>query len=159
MLHPSRGDRPLDPRTPTQFLNPTRTNLLARTYVRAREGESAPAAGSRCAGSARVVQLVEPVARVERRDLVGVTESRHVEDGVHEVVDVEVARDHRLTEVNELGRGCAQDVDAQYVSGLGVDEQFEQSGAVAGDLATGKLAAACEAGDVRDPPLGHLAPP
>src|SRR5262249_34731685 len=79
------------------------------------------------------------------------------EDGVHEVVDVEVARDHRLTEVNELGRGCAQDVDAQYVSGLGVDEQFEQSGAVAGDLATGKLAVACEAGDVGDRRLGQLA--
>src|SRR5262249_23817010 len=61
------------------------------------------------------------------------------------------------TDVNELSRGRAQNVDPQHVPGLGVDEQFEESGAVARDLATGELAVACEADDVGNRRLGQLA--
>src|SRR6202023_1436576 len=62
-----------------------------------------------------------------------------VEHRVDEVVDRSAERQHRLTDVDQLARPLADDMDAEQLPGLAVKDQLQQPGDVAEDLAAGDL--------------------
>src|SRR5215207_7695668 len=97
------------------------------------------------------------VGGIERRHLVGLGEGGVVEDDGDE--EVEAARadgHHRLADVDELGGACADRVDAEYRTVLGIDEQLEHAVLVAGHQAARELAVACDSHHVGRRVVGQL---
>ena len=88
----------------------------------------------------KLAERAQLVHHVQRRHLVGLGESRVVEDGVDEVFDGSAATHHGLADVHQLGGVRAEDVNAEQLQILGRDEQFEHAVRVARDLAAGQLA-------------------
>ena len=70
------------------------------------------------------LKYAEPVDAVERRHFVALRQGRIIEHGVDEVVDFTVERQHRLTDVDQLARPFADDVDAEQLAGLAVKYQL-----------------------------------
>src|SRR6202171_1046270 len=81
----------------------------------------------------------EPVDAVEGGDLVAFRQGGVVEHRVDEVVDRSAERQHRLTDVDQLARPLADDMDAEQLPGLAVKDQLQQPGDVAEDLPAGDL--------------------
>ena len=59
------------------------------------------------------VSVAHAVIRVERRDLVALGERRIVEGVLDEIVDGAAEVQHRLADVDQLGRALADDVSAE----------------------------------------------
>src|ERR1700730_3206863 len=81
----------------------------------------------------------EPIDAVEGRHFVAFRQGGVVEHRVDEVVDRSAERQHRLTDVDQLARPLADDMDAEQLPGLAVKDQLQQPGDVAEDLAAGDL--------------------
>src|ERR1043166_6401294 len=87
----------------------------------------------------------ELVDAVEGGGLVALGERRVVEDRVDEVVNRALQGHHGLADVQNLGRALADDVDAEYLARLAVEDDLQASGGVAAYLAAGYLAVVCDA--------------
>src|SRR6202047_4770992 len=98
----------------------------------------------------------EPVDAVEGGPLVAFRERRVIEHRVDEVVDRAAEREHRLTDVDQLARTLADDVDAEQPAGLAMKDQLQEPGYVAEDLAAGDLLVARLADLVGCRGLGQL---
>src|SRR6185436_15141425 len=81
----------------------------------------------------------ELVQAGQRGDLVALGERRIVEDVIDEVAHRTSERHHGLADVYELGRAFADDVDAQDLPRLLMEEQLEPARGVANDLAARDL--------------------
>ena len=93
---------------------------------------------------------------VECGDFVGFGEGGVVEDGVDEVGDGAAVAHDGLADVDEFGGVFAHDVYAEECGGGGVEDEFEESGFVAGDGASGDFAVAADADFVGDAFLGEF---
>src|SRR5687768_18111123 len=80
-----------------------------------------------------------PVDSIQRRHAVTFRQGWIVEDGVHEVVDHTVIGHNGLTDMNELGRAVPDGMDAQELSRLVVEEQFQHADLVADQLSPGNF--------------------
>src|SRR5215469_13020751 len=70
------------------------------------------------------LEYAEPVDPVECRDFVTFREGRVIEYRVDEVVDFPTKRQHRLTDVDQLARPFANDVDTEQLAALAVKNQL-----------------------------------
>ena len=93
---------------------------------------------------------------VERRGLVALGERRVVEDGVHEVVHRAAERHDRLADVQQLAGALADDVHAEDLARLAVEDQLEAAGGVAANLAAGDFAVVGQADFVGHVLVGQL---
>src|SRR5262249_61806424 len=84
------------------------------------------------------------VVRVERRDLVALGQRRVVEHRPEEVIDPPAETQHRLPDVDQLGRARADRVNAEQPPVLTMEEHLEEPAVVAEDLAARDLSIACE---------------
>ena len=65
-------------------------------------------------------KYTEPVDAVERRHLVAFRQGRVIEYGFDEVIDFSTERQYRLTDMDQLARPFANDVDAEQLTGFAV---------------------------------------
>ncbi len=83
---------------------------------------------------------VQAAEAVEGRGFVALGESGVVEDGVDEVVDG-AAEDHDgLADVDQLAGAFADDVHAEHLARVAVEDELEAAGGVAANLAAGGFA-------------------
>src|SRR5262247_1016284 len=81
--------------------------------------------------SGSVSQLIQSI---QRRDLVGFGERRIVEHGVSEVLDRRARVHNRLSDMNELRRPLADDVDAEQLQTPRIKQELQPPGLVAENL-------------------------
>ena len=96
------------------------------------------------------------VRGVVRGHLVALRERRVVEHRLEEVVESAAERQHRLADVDQLGRLRAHAVDAEQRARLAVEDHLEEAAVVAEDLPAGDLRVARDADFVGDLLLGEL---
>jgi hypothetical protein len=70
------------------------------------------------------LKYAEPVDAVERSHFVAFRQGRIIEHGIDEIVDFSAERQHRLTDVDQLARPLADDVDAEQLAGLAMKYQL-----------------------------------
>src|SRR5215813_14492371 len=87
-----------------------------------------PFFNQRCRSVSQLIQSIQ------RRDLVGLGERRVVEHRVPEVLDRRARVHNRLSDVNELRRPLADDVDAEQLQIPRIKQQLQPSGLVAENL-------------------------
>src|SRR5215813_4772770 len=83
-----------------------------------------------------VSQLIQSI---QRRDLVGLGERRVVEHRVPEVLDRRASVHNRLSDVNELRRPLADDVNAEQLETPRIKQELQPSGLVAENLPSRKF--------------------
>src|SRR5262245_19593286 len=86
--------------------------------------------------SRSVSQLIQSI---QRRDLVGFGERRIVEHRVPEVLDRRARVHNRLSDMNELGRPLADDVDAEQLQTPRIKQELQPPGLVAENLPSGQF--------------------
>ena len=65
-----------------------------------------------------------------------------IEDRIDEVIDLAAEGQHGLPDVHQFAGAVADDVDAQQLPRLAVEQQLEQAGCIADNLAAGDFAVA-----------------
>ena len=103
-----------------------------------------------------VLVAVEAADAVEGGDLVALGEGGVVEDGVDEVLDGAAEGHDGLADVDEFCGAFADDVDAEDLAGVAVEDELEAAGGVAADLASGGFAVVAHADFVGDILVGEL---
>src|SRR5208283_2611847 len=79
-----------------------------------------------------------------------------VEDGVAKVFDSPSQCEHRLSDVNDLAGAVADDVHAQQLQAVGIEDELQKSLIVPQHLSFGKLRVTSNAGFVPDLVAGEL---
>src|SRR5260370_40078689 len=87
-----------------------------------------------CLRGAAALETRELVHAVERRGLVAFGQRRVIENRFDKIVDLAIENQHGLPDVQQLRRAFADDVDAQQLARLAMEDQLEPSGGVAGNL-------------------------
>src|SRR5665811_1294064 len=98
----------------------------------------------------RPSRLADPVPGVEPRDLVGFGKGRVVERVLDEEVDSALQVDHRLADMDQLGRALADDMRAKQPAGLEREDQFQESRIHAHDVAARGFAKPGDAAFIRN---------
>ncbi len=83
---------------------------------------------------------MEAAEAIESGHFVALGQCRIVEDGVDEVVDCAAEGHDGLADVNQLGGAFADDVHAEDLAGVAVEDELESSGGVAANLASSNFA-------------------
>jgi len=96
------------------------------------------------------------VQSVEGGILVTLRERRVVENGVNKIVDFPAHREHRLPDMHQFDCAFPDDVHAQQLAALAMEQQLHEADTVTDDLPAGQLAIGRLAGFVRDILLGEL---
>src|SRR5665213_1994286 len=81
----------------------------------------------------------EPVQPVKRGSLIAFRQGGIIENGIDKIVDRRIQRHHRLANVDQLARAFADDVNAQQLPRVAMEDQLQASGGVAAYLAARNL--------------------
>src|SRR5207249_7552807 len=90
-------------------------------------------------------QLGQLIQAVKGCSLVAFGQGRIIEDRVHEVFDRAFQDEDRLADVEKLGRAVANDVNAQQLLGLAMEDELQPAGGVPHDLPARDLAIVSDA--------------
>jgi hypothetical protein len=105
---------------------------------------------------AELLSFEHLVEAVEGGGLVAFGERGVVEDGVDEIFDAAVEGEDGLADVEEFGGTFTDDVDAEQMLGIGIEEKFEAAGSVSPDLPASNLAEVGHANFVGNAFVGQL---
>ena len=70
------------------------------------------------------LKYAETVDAVERRYFVAFCQRRIIEYGLDKIIDFSTERQHRLTDMDQFAGPLADDVSAEQLAGLAVEDQF-----------------------------------
>src|SRR5260370_33764498 len=109
-----------------------------------------------CLRGAAALETRELVHAVERRGLVAFGQRRVIESRLANIVDLAIKNQHALPDVQQLRRAFAENVNAQQLARLAMEDELEASGGVAADLAPRDFAIVGQADFVRNVLFGEL---
>src|SRR5271169_4112759 len=85
---------------------------------------------------------IQPVHAVEGGIFVTFGESGIIENGIYKVINLSAQGHHRLADVDQFAGALTDDVDAQHIAGLAVEEDLQHANVITDNLAARNFAVA-----------------